>query len=134
MESNIEKGSAFYLLRRRNIDESIRVYEATRKIYERIVGPIPLQELTEPLPAALVQIPPLCWGRGDVMKIERKKNIPRLGDMVVCSDSWGTMTIGFFTTRGYADNMLESYPFVTWPGKDYPNNNKICGFLYLPGT
>ena len=127
-EPIIEKGSAFYLLRKRDVDDSLRVYEVTSRIYERIIGPVPMQELTANLPEAFLQIPPLCWGRGDVMKAERQANKPRLGDLIVCNDSWGTMTAGFFTTKGFADNMLQQFPFVEWP------SDPLCGFLHLPGS
>ena len=129
----IEKGVAFYLLKKRDIDDSIRIYEVNRSLYERIIGPIPLQELSEPLPKALLQIPPTCWGSRDVMKLERKRNRPRLGDLVVCVDAWSTITLGFFTTKGFADNMLLHYPFVEWETSACETAD-ICGFLYLPGS
>ena len=136
---SVEKGSAFYLLRRKDsipseegIPSPLFLEESTMEDYEDdAIGPIPLCELTRRLPKSLVQIPPLVWNNPIWTKTRRGAKHPREGDFIICLKGVGRLkspyiTGGFFVMENDLSVYRDMYKFVTWSsirGNEY-------GFIY----
>jgi len=134
LDISVERGIAFYLPIKTDVDETVRPSNVNRFFYNNILGPIPLEELTDNIPRALSQIPRLIWGHSASMSVRDKNQCPEFGDMIVCIKKSGAVTLGFFTARCYSDDFIQKFPFIHWPSQKQKNINYSKGFVYLPGT
>ena len=134
IDISVERGIAFYLPIRTDVDKTVRIYNVNKLFYSSLVGPIPLEELTSNIPDAITQIPKLAWGDRSSMSSRSNKKSPDFGDMIVCIKKTGAVTLGFFTCRAFSDDFIQKFPFVIWPGQKTKNINHSKGFLYLPGS